>query len=162
MGFSYIYSNCGYCPIPVKEEEKDNTTFTSQYLTYRFNLMPFWWTNAPSTLQRTFDVLLNRYDWNYCLVNLYEILIFSKDRATHLLEMEKVLAILRRSGPIAENCELFTTSIMYLCHIFNPWKPCINDAHMRSLVQSSHPRTITELRSFLAVCNVYRRFALEF
>ena len=61
-----------------------------------------------------------------------------------------------------KKCAWFTTSVRYLGHIIRPGQLCINEAMSKSLKEAQHPTSQTELRSFLGLCNVYRRFVKDF
>lgn len=46
-------------------------------------------------------------------------------------------------------CKLFSDTVMYLQHVFKPRNVSVDDVRVRRLAQRHHPRTITELLSFL-------------
>ena len=162
--FSTLDANWGYWQIPVAAADRDKATFTSHAGTYRFKRMPFGLMNAPATFQRTLDILLNRYAWRTCLVYLDDIIIFSKDFDTHIKDVDKILGTLRRSGISLKlrKCEWCTDTVKYLGHVIKPGRLTMNEAHTKSLRDVQHPTTLTELRSFLGLCNVYRRFVPNF
>ena len=162
--FSTLDANWGYWQVNIAPRDWDKTTFTSHVGTYRFKRMPFGLTNAPATFQRTLDIILNRYTWRTCLVYLDDIIIFSKDKEQHLLDIDAILSALKRAGISLKlkKCAWFTTSVRYLGHIIRPGQLCINEAMSKSLKEAQHPTSQTELRSFLGLCNVYRRFVKDF
>ena len=162
--FSTLDCNSGYWQVPIHPEDKEKTTFTSHAGTYCFNRMPFGLMNAPATFQRTLDVLLNKYNWKSCLVYLDDVIIFSEDIETHFKDVDNILGTLSRAGISLKlkKCEWFTKSVKYLGHIITPGHLSINAAHTESFRELRHPRTISELRSFLGLCNVYRRFIPNF
>ena len=51
----------------------------------------------------------------------------------------------------------FTDRLKYLGHIIKPGRLEIDTAHVKSLREAKPPTTRTGLRSFLVLCNVYRR-----
>ena len=60
--------NAGYWQIPVAEEGKHLTTFTTQVGTYQCTRLPFGLCHAPATFQRPIDVKLAGVEWQYVLV----------------------------------------------------------------------------------------------
>ena len=128
--------------------------------------MPFGLTNAPRTFQRTIDILLSRYRWQSCLVYLDDIIIFSKNKEDqeHLRHAEQVLSAMNCAGVTLKlsKCSFFTDRVKYLGHIIKPGRLEIDTAHVKSLREAKPPTTKTGLRSFLGVCNVYRRFVKNY
>ena len=55
-------------------------------------------------------------------------------------------------------CECFVEKIKYLGHVVRPGTLEIDAARIAALEQVRYPQTQTQLRSFLGLCNVYRRF----
>lgn len=162
--FSTLDANWGYWQIPIAEEDRDKTTFTSHVGTYRWKRMPFGLMNAPSTFQRALDMILSAYNWQTCLVYLDDIIIFSKDYESHLEAVDKILETLKQAGISLKlkKCTWCTDSVKYLGHIIKPGELHVNDVRTKSLREMQHPTTQTELRSFLGLINVYRRFIPHF
>lgn len=99
--------------------------------------MPLGLMKAPSTFQRTLDVLLKRYNWESCLVYLEDISIFSNNLWTYLLEVERGFGNpppIRRVHKIQE-MRIFRHVDQVPSHIIKPWKLCLNDDPTRRLVQ---------------------------
>lgn len=66
---------------------KDLTTFTSHHGLYRFKCMPFGLQSAQGTFQRTINLLIDRKKWQYAIVYLDDIILFSnnaEERFNHL------------------------------------------------------------------------------
>ena len=162
--FTTLDCNSGYWQIPIREEDRDKTAFTSHAGTFRFIRMPVGLTNAPATFQRTIDILLSRYRLQSCLVYLDDIIIFSKNKEDHLHHVEQVLAAMNCAGVTLKlsKCSFFTHRVKYLGYIIKSGRLEIDTAHVKSLREAKPPTTKTELRSFLGVCNVYRLFVKSY
>jgi len=65
--FSTLDCNAGYWQIPVAEEGKHLTTFTTQVGTYQCTRLPFGLCHAPATFQRPIDVKLAGVERQYVL-----------------------------------------------------------------------------------------------
>ncbi|CDF33203.1 unnamed protein product [Chondrus crispus] len=59
---------------------------------------------------------------------------------------------------LLEKCSFFTQEVHYLGHVIRPGTLSIDEVSTRALREIAIPTTQTELRSFLGLCNVYRRF----
>jgi len=52
--------------------------------------------------------------------------------------------------------------VEYLGHVVRPGQLLVNQTSIKSLAQALPPRNQTELKSFLGMCNVYRRFIKDY
>ena len=75
--FTTLDLKSGYWQVPIKEEDKEKTTFrTSSGQLYEFNQLPFGLCNAPATFSRLMDRTLAGLAWNICLYYLDDIIVF--------------------------------------------------------------------------------------
>jgi transposase InsO family protein len=162
--FTTLDCNSGYWQIPVAPEDMDKTTFTSHEGTYRFRRMPFGLRNAPATFQRVVDIVLSGLTWKSCLVYLDDIIIYSQTMEDHLTHLHDVLTLLGQAGLSLKlaKCHFLQETVDYLGHVIRPGKLEIATKNTDALRTAQPPRTQTELRSFLGLCNVYRRFVPGF
>ncbi|XP_076032460.1 uncharacterized protein LOC143020182 [Oratosquilla oratoria] len=80
----------GYYQIPLTEEAKLISAFTTPFGLYHYNVMPFGMRNSPATFQRAMNYLLQ--DLKGVGVYLDDILIFSHDWQQHLQQVDAVLS----------------------------------------------------------------------
>jgi len=74
--------------------------------------------------------------------------------------LEEALTRLGRAGVTlkAKKFQFFQTSVEYLGHIISPREMRVHNKNLEALAKVGHPRTKTQLRSFLGMCNVYQCF----
>ncbi len=96
--FTSLDCNSGYCRIPIHEADRNKTAFASHMGSYRFARMPFGLTNAPATFQRAVDILLSGVNWQFCLVYLDDIIVYSKSEEDQIHHVGEVLSTLRKAG----------------------------------------------------------------
>ena len=158
--FSTLDANSGYWQIPMREKDIPLTAFSSHQGLYEYVRMPFGLQGAPATFQRALDMILSGYRWQTCLIYLDDVIIFSQRAEDHLRDVDQVLDVLRHAGISLRfgKCLFFTDSVRYLGHIVRPGTLEVDQSHVRALREAEPPRTVSELRSFLGFCNVYRRF----
>ena len=158
--FSSLDANSGYWQIAVDEQDIPKTAFVCHQGLFEYMRMPFGLTNAPATFQRALDIALAGYKWQTCLVYLDDVIVFSESEEDHIRHLREVLIVLKDTGMSLnlKKCSFFTKHIKYLGHIVRPGTIEVDQASTRCLEGLRPPRTVTELRSFLGVCNVYRRF----
>ena len=162
--FSTLDCNSGYWQIPVDPADRAKTTFTSHEGLYWFRRMPFGLRNAPATFQRFVDITLAGLTWKSCLVYLDDIIVFSNTKEEHLEHLDAVLGRLYRAGLSLnlKKCHFIQESVSYLGHVVYPGKLAVAAKNTHALRTAKPPKTQTELRSFLGLCNVYRRFVAGF
>ena len=82
LGGSSWYSTLdlwsGYYNIPIEESDRDKSAFITRQGCFRFTVMPFGLTCAPSVFQRLMDVVLSGLSYQACLVYLDDIIVFGK------------------------------------------------------------------------------------
>ena len=76
---------------------------------YECERMPFGLTNNPTTFQRLMEPCLGDLNLHWCTIYLDDIVIFSKDLASHLERLETVFWKLEEAGLKLKpsKCELF-------------------------------------------------------
>jgi Reverse transcriptase (RNA-dependent DNA polymerase) len=126
--------------------------------------MPFGLKNAPDTFQRFVDITITGLTWKVCLVYLDDIIVHSKIQKEHTMHLDAVLHRLYRAGLSLNlnKCHFFRNEVSYLVHVIGPGTLAIAEKNTRALRTAKPPSTQTELRSFLGLCNIYRRFVNGF
>ena len=162
--FTTLDCNSGYWQIPVLEEDRSKTAFTCHEGCFEFCRMPFGLCHAPATFHRTVDMLLSGYQWRTCLVYSDDIIVFSDTKEDRLTHVREILTILKDAGFSLKlrQCSFFAQSVDYLGHVICPGKIEVASKNTEAVEGFKEPRTQTELRSFLDLCNVYRRFVPNF
>ena len=85
----------GYWQVEMKPEDREKTAFITQFGTFQFKVMPFGLCNAPATFQRLIDEVLQGILWDYVVVYLDDLNIYSQNFDKHLLHFRAVFDCLR-------------------------------------------------------------------
>ena len=89
--FSSLDLKSGYWQVKMDEESKPLTVFTVGPLGfYVCKRMPFGLTNAPATFQRLMETCPGDLNLYWCIIYLDDMIIFSKDPASHLKRLKAV------------------------------------------------------------------------
>jgi len=154
--FSTLDCNAGYLKIPVAKEDKHLTSFTTHLGTYQCTRLPFGLCNAPATFQRAIDMILAGVKWQYVLVYLDDIIVYSADAESHLSNLEKVFTLLGENGVTlkAKKCHLFGNEVEYLGHVIRPGRISVNEKNLKA---TGKPYTRRHKRNCVAswVCVTY-------
>jgi len=162
--FTCLVCTAGYWQVPSREDDQEKTEFTTHCGVYHWLSMPFGLTNAPATFQRALDIILSGLKWQICLVYLDDVIIFSENAEQHFKDVDTVLNRLRESGVTLnlEKCTWFSDEVEYLGHIVRPGKLHVHNKNVDALKHAKFPTTKTQLKSFLGMCNLDRRFVKDF
>jgi transposase InsO family protein len=158
--FSTLDANTGFWQIEVAEEDRDKTTFSCHVGMYRFLRMPFGLVNAPATFQRAMDIILSEVRWDSVLVYLDDVIIFSRSFEEHVKHLGIVLQKMSEAGATLKfpKCKFFRQAVDYLGHRILPHKLQVLKRNVDAISRAEPPTTKTQVRSFLGLCGVYRRF----
>ena len=148
----------------IAEENRDKTTFASHSGLYRFLRMSFGLKNSPATFQRAVEIVLSGVKWGAALVYLDDVVVYSRTVTEHMAHVCEVLRLLHTAGMSLKlaKCAFFDTSITYLGHVIHPGRLEVERRNVIAIERARAPTNQTELRSFLGMCNVYRRFIQGF
>ena len=116
--FSTIDANCGYWQVEMDESDKPKTAFTAHCGTFQYNRMPFGLKNAPATFQRALDMILTGFRWEYCLIYMDDVIVFSESFDQHIIDVQNVLRSLTEANETLKpsKCTLFSQKVNYLGH----------------------------------------------
>ena len=163
--FSSLDLASGYWQVPVAEKDRPKTAFcTPDGGLYEFVKMPFGLTNAPATFQRLMNEIFKQDLFKHVLIFLDDLLVYSETPAEHLVHLEKVFQKLRAAGLKLKpkKCDLFQTQVNYLGHVLDKTGIRPDPKKLDAVREWERPKTVTQVRSFTAFCNYYRKFVKNF
>ena len=124
-------------------------------------LWPLWWTQG---LDQASSARTCSLRTGAPTVYLDDVIVFSRTVGDHIRNFREVLLLLEKAGVSLKSskCHLFQQEVEYLGHVVRPGQLLANQKNIKSLAQALPPRNQTELKSFLGMCNVYRRFIKDY
>jgi len=162
--FSTLDCNSGYWHIPAASKDRYATTLTSRTGMFRLLRLPFGLVNAPTSFKRALDIISSGLRWQTCLVYLNVVIVFSRTVDEHIQHLREVVLLLEKADVSLKpsKCHLFQQEVECLRHVVRPGQLLVNQKNIKNLTQALPTRNQTELKSFLGMCKVYRRFIKDY
>jgi hypothetical protein len=163
-----FYSTCdaisGFWQIPMREEDIPKTAFVSADGLYEFLVMPFGLRTNSQVYQRLMDNVLEGIRYQFALDYIDDLMVYSDSFEDHLSHMQKVFDRLTVANIKlkASKCCFAQNEVVYLGFNISEAGVAPDPAKILAIVKFELPKNVTDLRSFLGLCNYYRRFIPQY
>merc|ERR1711893_344723 len=159
--YSTLDMTMGYHQVIVAEEDRDKTAFVDgrgHHL--RYVTMPFGLNNAPATFQRLMEKMLDGLVYQFVVVYLDDVVIYSESIEKHLEHLRQVLERFKQAGLKLKpkKCELCRNQVDYLGHTVSPEGKGTKKDLIEKVQNWTPPRTVKQVRQFLGLANYYHDF----
>ena len=150
----------GFFQIPIREADKEKTTFYTGERLMQFKKMPQGYKNSPAIFQRTMNLIFGDMIGAKCVVYIDDILVFGKDYNEHNENLKCVLGRIKMYG-LNENldkrqeCVEQVTFLGYEIEL-NKMRPTVSRA--QGIMEYETPRSKKSLQRFLGMINFDRCF----
>ncbi len=162
--FSTLDLQSGYWQIPMEESDIPKTAFITKYGLYEYLKMPFGLCNAPSTFQRSMEMIFRGLQWKSLLIYLDDVIVLGRTQEENLDRLEDALDRILRAGlklkPV--KCKLMKTEVLYLGHIISKDGLKPNPKLVEAVLDFPVPRNQREVMQFHGLVNYYRKFIKNF
>lgn len=168
LGNSRYYSAldlaAGYHQIPVREEDKGKTAFSTGNAHYEFNRMPFGAKGAPAVFQRLMNTVLAGLIGKTCLVYLDDIIVWSSSVSEHETKLREVFERLKQHQLLLQpdKCNFLMEEIKFLGHIVSGSGVRMDPDKVRAVTNYPTPKSSKQVKSFLGLVGYYRKFISHF
>ena len=150
----------GYYQLPIDEDSRQYTAFSTQKNHWQFKRLSFGLRNAPAAFQREIQAVLSAFPSNKVIAYLDDILIMGTSFEEHLSLVSKVLQTLESySIKVKLNkCAWFQSEVKFLGHIVSSSGIKKTPEYVDRVREYPRPKTVGELREFLGFVNFQRKF----
>lgn len=151
--------------IELDEQSKDKTAFTVPGRPlYQFVRMPFGLCNAPQTMCRLMDKVINSELREYVFVYIDDLLVVSKCFDTHITRLKAVAKCLREANLTINvlKSKFVMKEIKYLGHLVGHGQIKADPGKVDAITNFPVPNTVRQVRRFLGMCGWYRRYIAGF
>lgn len=158
--FSKLDLRSGYYQIRIASGDIPKTTFRTRYGHYEYTVMPFSLTNAPATFMALMnDALCLHLDDRFAFVYLDDVLIYSKESASHARHLRTILQALCAHHLYAKpsKCEFFQTSVEFLGHQVSSNATSLTHEKLAAVRDWPTPASVKEVQCFAKFLRRYIR-----
>ncbi|XP_069138852.1 uncharacterized protein [Argopecten irradians] len=161
--FSRLDLSKGYWQVPMAECSKRKTAFTTPVGLFQFNVMPFGLVNAPATFCRLMRKLLHGMS-NIESFIIDDILIYTQTWEQHIDILRELFVRLRNASISARpsKCAIGYKSLEWLGHMVENERLLPNPEKVKAILEAPRPETKTQVRAFLGLAGLYRKFIANF
>ena len=162
--FSVLDLRSGFHQIPLDPETKHKTTFVTHEGCFNYKRLPYGLRNAPIAFQTVMAQVLRGINFKFTLVYVDDILVHSSDFDTHLKHLQIVFDRLRDANLKLQpkKCKFAADQVEYLGHFFSKQGISSNPEKIEKVKSFPRPKTQKDVRSFIGLCNYYRKFIFNF
>ncbi|CAF1523812.1 unnamed protein product [Adineta ricciae] len=154
----------GYFQIPIHESDIPKTAIVTQDGLYEFTVLAQGLMNAPPTFQRVMNELLANGRWDFVVVYLDDIVIFSKDINEHKQHLADVLSTLHHANfqVSPAKCSIAVEKIEFLSHMVTCHKIEPSPDKIKAILDIAPPKTLSQANRFIGKAGYYRKFIRDF
>lgn len=167
--FSTMDLTSGFYNIPMAEEDKKYTAFTTPTGLYEYNRMPQGLCNSPATFMRMMLSIFGDLNFSSLLCYLDDLLVFAPTEQEALDRLEVVFQRLRRHNLklSPRKCHLMRSSVKFLGHIIDRNGVAVDPAKVEVISKMTKADlmeddgctpSVKRVRSFLGMVLYYQHF----
>lgn len=162
--FFVVYCENEYRQMEITEADRAKAIFFGRHGLFRCFWTPLGLKSASASFQQAGDNVLSRTEWNFALVYLGEIIIYSESAMGHLVHMRIVLTTLRNDGVTLKlsKCFFFDSVASYLRSTIRLEELTVYKKTCKAVTDTLPSTNRAELRSFLRICDMYHHFVHNF
>ena len=162
--FTKLDLRSGYWSISMDDKSREKTAFVTHMGLFEFEVLPFGLTNSPATFQRYLLHVINPFLYQFALVYIDDLIIYSKTIDDHLEHIQRVLERLAqhqlRLNP--EKCQFASDTITYLGHVVSPEGVLPDPNTINDVKNFKRPTCVRDVRAFLGLTSYYRKFVKSY
>jgi hypothetical protein len=158
--FSKLDLRSGYHKLKIRGTDIPKTAFITWYGLYKYTVMSFGLTNAPTYFRYMMNKVFREYFDKFMVVFINDILIFSKNEEDHNEHLRVVLQKLKENQLYAKlsKCEFWLKEVSFLGHIISEGGISMDPSKVKDVLSWKTPQNVSDIRSFLGLAGYHRRF----
>lgn len=158
--FSVLDLASGFHQIPLKEEARKLTSFTTPLGQFQFKRLPFGLSVSPGLFSRMMSIAFSKLIPGKAWVYMDDLVCLGRSEKDHLKNLREIFEICRsknlKLNPLKSN--FFRPEVTYLGHLLSKEGVKPNPAKYQTIKSYPTPTSGDEAKRFVAFCNFYRKF----
>lgn len=158
--FSVLDLNKSFLQMPLSDKAKELTAFSFIHAKYQFLRIPFGLQIGSSQLSAYLDSLFSDVKYVFLLNFCDDLLIYSKDKESHIKHLNIVLSRLEENHLTVNmsKAKLFCTEISFLGNIISHNKVSIDQSRTANIRNFPRPRCVKDIKRFLGMTGFFSKY----
>lgn len=158
--FSVIDLSNSFLQIPLHEDSKHLTAFSTPYSLYEFNTIPYGLHCGSGLLSAHLDRIFRDIKFEHVINFIDDLLVFSKSKSDHLIHLREVIDRLSKNNLTVNpsKAKLFHTEITYLGHLVSHNCVKIDPSRTEAIRQFRTPKNAKEVGSFIGMVSFFSSY----
>lgn len=164
MYFSVLDLQSGFHQIPLEENSKSLTAFSTDTGMFQWKVLPFGLSVAPSSFSRMMNIAFSELGSSKAFVYMDDLIVLGKTEKDHLQNLQNVfdICLFRNLKLNPEKCEFFKSEVNYLGYRCTNKGLLPDERKIMAVKEYTRPENKDDIKRFVAFCNYYRRFISNF
>lgn len=162
--FSIIDLFQGFHQIPLDEDSRDITSFSTDKGSYRWKVLPFGLSVCPNSFSRMMSIAFSGITPDQAFLYIDDVIVIGYNEIHHLENLRKVFEAMRRCNlklnPL--KCKFFRSEVTFLGHRCTAEGILPDESKKQTIENYPIPLDKDAVRRFVAFANYYRRFIPNF
>jgi len=150
----------GFYQVPIAEESRKYTAFSTVDQHYQFKRLSFGLRNSGVAFQKTMQQILSPFSSSNIIIYIDDILLMTESFEEHISLMSKVLTTLSLYGIKikVKKCEFFKNELNFLGHVISSEGIKKSPDYVDKVLNVPKPTTVSQLRQYMGLINFQRKF----
>lgn len=162
--FSILDLFQGFHQIPLDQESRDITSFSTDTGSFRWKVLPFGLNVAPNSFTRMMSIAFSGLTPTQCFVYMDDLIVIGISEHHHLNNLRSVFDACKKFNLKLNpyKCQFFRPEVTYLGHKCTKDGVRPDESKLKSIHQYPTPTDKDSVKRFVAFANYYRKFIQHF